>query len=54
MCMSVADEHMKEAVVALLDNDAYTFFKSHGKEDLVICGPTGTNVADLHILLLRP
>ncbi len=33
----------------LLDNDSYHFFKALG--DLVITGPTGTNVMDLRILL---
>ena len=34
---------------ALDDNDSYTFLKACG--DLLITGPTGTNVADLQVLL---
>jgi glycerate-2-kinase len=36
----------------LENNDSYTFFKSAG--GLFITGPTGTNVMDLQIVLLRP
>jgi glycerate 2-kinase len=32
------------------DNDSYTFFRTLG--DLVITGPTGTNVGDLQVILL--
>jgi glycerate 2-kinase len=35
----------------LKDNDSYTFFKQAG--GLIITGPTGTNVMDLHILLVQ-
>jgi len=35
---------------ALADNDAYPFFAGLG--DLIISGPTGTNVGDLQVLLL--
>lgn len=35
----------------LSNNDAYPFFKKLG--DLVITGPTGTNVMDLNIILVR-
>ncbi len=35
----------------LTNNDAYPFFKSLG--DLLITGPTGTNVMDLNIILVR-
>jgi glycerate 2-kinase len=35
---------------ALADNDAYPFFNALG--DLVVWGPTGTNVGDVHVLLL--
>ena len=35
----------------LADNDSYHFFESLG--DLIKTGPTGTNVADLRILLVR-
>jgi glycerate 2-kinase len=31
-------------------NDAYHFF--HALDDLLITGPTGTNVMDMHILLV--
>lgn len=37
---------------ALAENDAYPFFAALG--DLVITGPTGTNVGDLHVLLVGP
>ncbi len=36
---------------ALVRNDAYSFFKALG--DLVIVGPTGTNVADLMVVLVN-
>ncbi|MGE5200155.1 MAG: glycerate kinase type-2 family protein [Rhodospirillaceae bacterium] len=35
----------------LRDNDAYAFFRELG--DLVITGPTGTNVCDLQIVMIR-
>lgn len=35
---------------ALADNDAYTFF--HAIDDLIVLGPTGTNVGDLQVLLI--
>jgi hydroxypyruvate reductase len=38
------------AIAFLSDNDSYHFFKS--LHDLVITGPTKTNVMDLHILLV--
>jgi glycerate-2-kinase len=34
----------------LLDNDSYTFFKKLG--DLIICGPTGTNVNDISLIII--
>ncbi len=34
----------------LRDNDAYTFF--HGLGDLVITGPTGTNVGDIQVVMM--
>nr|XP_002131365.1 glycerate kinase-like [Ciona intestinalis] len=40
----IAKEH-------LIRHDSYNFFKHHYKE-LVTCGMTGTNVMDIHILLL--
>lgn len=36
---------------ALAANDAYPFFRKLG--DLLITGPTGTNVNDIHLLLIR-
>jgi hydroxypyruvate reductase/glycerate 2-kinase len=41
-----------DPVKYLEDNNSYTFFKSAG--GLFITGPTGTNVMDIQILLLRP
>lgn len=41
-----------DPVALLNDNDAYTALKSAG--DLLMTGATGTNVADLLILLLQP
>ncbi|PYR55461.1 MAG: hypothetical protein DMF85_19535 [Acidobacteria bacterium] len=35
---------------ALAENDAYPFFRALG--DLIVTGPTGTNVGDVQILLL--
>ncbi len=35
---------------ALADNDAYSFFEALG--DLVVTGPTGTNVMDLHLVMV--
>jgi len=37
-------------VESLNDNDSYTFFKRLG--DLIVTGPTRTNVMDLHIILI--
>jgi hydroxypyruvate reductase len=39
-----------EPEAALADNDAYPFFKALG--DLIITGPTDTNVGDLQVILL--
>lgn len=36
---------------ALTANDAYSFFQPLG--DLIVWGPTGTNVGDLHVCLIR-
>ncbi|RPI94499.1 MAG: hypothetical protein EHM32_06710, partial [Spirochaetales bacterium] len=33
------------------NNDSYTFFKNLG--DLIITGPTNTNVMDVRILIVR-
>jgi glycerate 2-kinase len=40
------------AAAALADNDTFTFFKALG--DLFCCGPTGTNVMDIKIVLIPP
>ena len=49
-------DRMREAGIdteeALCDNDSYTAFKSI--DSLVITGPTGTNVNDVSVLLIRP
>jgi len=34
---------------ALARNDAYPFFRALG--DLILWGPTGTNVGDIHVIL---
>jgi len=39
------------AQAALDDNGAYDFFAPLG--DLILWGPTGTNVGDLHVLLAQ-
>ncbi len=43
---------LKTADAYLDDNDAYRFFEALG--DLVVTGPTGTNVGDIVILLVWP
>ena len=45
-----AEELGLDAAAALLRNDSYPFFKALG--DLLTPGPTGTNVADIQILLV--
>jgi len=40
-----------DAAAYLANNDSYTFFER--LRDLIKTGPTGTNVADVHIMLLR-
>ena len=40
------------ASTALAENGAYDFFAPLG--DLIIWGPTGTNVGDLHVMLVEP
>ena len=40
-----------EALRHLSDNDAYSFFKK--TDDLLITGPTGTNVMDVRLVLVR-
>ncbi len=39
-----------DAADALADNDAYPFFEALG--DLIMTGPTGTNVMDLIMVLI--
>jgi hydroxypyruvate reductase len=41
----------RDATAALLENDSYEFFREIG--DLVVTGPTGTNVMDLHLVMAR-
>jgi glycerate-2-kinase len=41
-----------DAAAALTDNDAYRFFSREG--GLIRTGPTGTNVADLALVLREP
>jgi glycerate-2-kinase len=38
---------------ALRDHDAYNFFNSGNDDSLIKTGPTGTNVADVCITLVR-
>ena len=40
-----------DVACALADNDSYPFFQTLG--DLIVTGPTGTNVGDVQILLRR-
>lgn len=48
-----SEEGGMDSVEAYLqDNDAYTYFQALG--DLVITGPTDTNVGDIQVLLLSP
>lgn len=50
----VNDETIDEAKEALKNHDAYTFFDAaNGTQSLVMTGPTGTNVADVCITLVR-
>jgi glycerate-2-kinase len=41
----------ESALRSLTENDSYSFFKEHG--GLFITGPTGTNVMDMQIILIR-
>jgi hydroxypyruvate reductase len=41
----------QDLVRHLADNDAYSFFQPLG--DLIMTGPTGTNVMDVHLVLVR-
>jgi len=36
---------------SLAENDSYTFFSRHG--GLFVTGPTGTNVMDIQIIIIR-
>ncbi|KAL7535038.1 hypothetical protein ACHAXR_006224 [Thalassiosira sp. AJA248-18] len=50
----VNDETINDAKEALKTHDAYTFFhEAKGPKSLVMTGPTGTNVADICITLVR-
>eukprot|EP00579_Thalassiosira_antarctica_P022673 CAMPEP_0201988412 /NCGR_PEP_ID=MMETSP0904-20121228/92314_1 /ASSEMBLY_ACC=CAM_ASM_000553 /TAXON_ID=420261 /ORGANISM="Thalassiosira antarctica, Strain CCMP982" /LENGTH=496 /DNA_ID=CAMNT_0048542583 /DNA_START=133 /DNA_END=1623 /DNA_ORIENTATION=- len=50
----VNDETINGAKEALRNHDAYTFFDSaQGTQSLVMTGPTGTNVADVCITLVK-
>jgi glycerate-2-kinase len=42
----------RQAQAALASNGAYDYFEPLG--DLLTWGPTGTNVGDLHVLLIDP
>ena len=44
-----AAQHGLDPQQALADNDAYTFFDALG--DLLLCGPTNTNVNDLTFIV---
>lgn len=48
--LSRAREEELDADHALAENDAYPFFEALG--DLLITGPTGTNVMDVHLILV--
>ena len=45
-----ADRQGLRAETALIENGAYDFFQPLG--DLILWGPTGTNVGDLHVMLM--
>lgn len=49
---SIPMERKDAALRSLALNDSYTFFKEHG--GLFITGPTGTNVMDVQIIIIRP
>ena len=46
-----AQAHGLDAAAFLAHNDSYHFFEPLG--DLIRTGPTGTNVADIHLILVR-
>jgi glycerate-2-kinase len=39
-----------DAAAALANNSSYEFFQALG--DLIVWGPTGTNVGDIHVMLI--
>jgi hydroxypyruvate reductase len=41
-----------DARARIMDNDAYSFFAARG--DLVVTGPTRTNVNDFRAILIEP
>lgn len=50
----VNDETIRDAKESLKNHDAYTFFdETEGAQSLVTTGPTGTNVADICITLVK-
>ncbi len=48
--MERAQEHGLDPARALTENDTYPFFKGMG--DLIMTGPTGTNVMDIHLAFI--
>ena len=46
-----ARQHSLDPAAYLADNNAYAFFA--GLDDLIITGPTTTNVGDVQIILFR-
>jgi hydroxypyruvate reductase/glycerate 2-kinase len=48
---TIPKERKEAALRSLAENDSYTFFKKYG--GLFITGPTGTNVMDVQIILIR-
>jgi glycerate 2-kinase len=54
---STVSADVSSARQALLNHDAYTYFDKHGSKDgdgpLIKTGPTGTNVADICVTLIR-
>jgi glycerate-2-kinase len=48
---TIAAAARESALRALAENDSYSFFQKHG--GLFITGPTGTNVMDMQIILVR-
>jgi glycerate 2-kinase len=54
---STVSADVSSARQALVNHDAYTYFDQHGSKDgggpLIKTGPTGTNVADICVTLIR-